>query len=119
MGVPENRVMAYPCARSGSRSSRREARSPFQLGAAKASALMRSFSLNSFMPRRKFSHSRVLCFWAAMTRSSMVWYSTSSPGQSTPSSSRPVSSSLRRNSVAFWASRMPPTSSRMNRGASR
>ena len=33
------------------------------IGAAKASALMRSFSLNSFMPRRKFSHSRVLCFW--------------------------------------------------------
>ena len=41
------------------------------------------------------------------------------PGQSTPSSNRPVSSSPRRNSVAFCASRMPPTSSRMNSGASR
>ncbi len=79
---------------------------------------MRSFSLNSFIPRRKFAQQGAVVLGGNdKIIHGLVQHI--QPGAEHASSSSPVNSSLRRNSVAFWASRMPPTSSRMNSGASR
>ena len=116
-GVLGKQVMAYPCARSGS-GPPQGGQVAVPVGDRKGLGIDKVFR---FEPRscraqdsRTAGHALLL---AAMTRSSMVWYSTSARAEHAAPPSRPVSSSPRRNSSGLLGiADASPTSSRMNRG---